>query len=166
MSRERDVDLTKGNALPLGSRIRLRRHSQGVRLSGMARDLNYNKAYLSKVENNKAAPSAELLEKIADYLHISVPDLRSAEITRLSADATIGHKDVVPAVGLALPALPAISKEKRALGQRLNRLIAMAHLSQEEEMLIEECLVQVTSDLLALVKRVQLVRSGAKHDEV
>jgi transcriptional regulator with XRE-family HTH domain len=138
-----------GDTLPLGSRIRLKRHAQGVRLSTMASDLGYDKGYLSKVENNQATPSKELIEKIAHYLRISSQDLKHAPVEQLAPGNARQHSIRGP--GFVLPA-PPLPQRKHRIGQRIERLIAMGHLSEEEKELLEERLITVTRELVALVR--------------
>ncbi len=147
MGKELPVDLRQGDALPLGSRMRLRRRARGIRLSTMARDLSYDRGYLSKVENNVSKPSNEVVHKIADYLTIDIGDLRQGPITQL----TLG---ISPTVGsLAHPSLQTTAgRKKRRVGERIERILTMANVSEAEEQLLAESLVAVTKQLVALTK--------------
>ncbi len=161
MAKERPVDLTVGDKLPLGSRIRLLRQARGVRLSTMAADLNYAKGYLSNVENNKVSPSDELVEKIADYLDISVDELRNAPIVQLMGRPSDQQSVPTAPFGLVQPALSVtMPVKRRTIGQRLERIIAMTHLSEEEQEIIEDYLVTLTSAALAFLKAARQSSSG------
>lgn len=154
MAKELPVDIGLGEALPLGSRIRLRRQTAGRRLSAMADSLGYNRGYLSRVENNQANPSDELVTKIADYFGISVSELKEGSMTRLIGAPPPRLRRGQGTV-LAAPPLPA---RKRSLGERIERLVAMAHLTAAEEEIVAERLVAVTSELLALIKATRSLR--------
>lgn len=158
MAKEIPVDLSEGDNLPLGARIRLRRHHRQIRLTNMARDLGYNRGYLSKVENNVVIPSDDLVEKIADFLKISVDDLRLAPIRQLAPEAKRKNTGRTSGFALAAPPMSAdvqelgYERQNRSIGERLERLIKMAHLSEEEEKIVGERLVAVTGEILKLVK--------------
>jgi transcriptional regulator with XRE-family HTH domain len=161
MAKARPLDLTVGEALPLGSRIRLRREARGIRLSTMADTLGYNRGYLSHVENNRAMPSAELVQKIADFLSVSVQELKEAPLDRLAPAAASWRPR-----GPARPALPVqMPPKKRTIGQRIERLVASAHLAPEEEALVADHLVAVTSDALAFLTAVRRLRTEAHEHE-
>lgn len=162
MAKEKSVDLTVGDALPIGSRIRLRRQAQAVRLSRMARDLGYDKGYLSNVENNRASPSDEFLSKIVDYLDISVLALRKSPISIIAGHHPIGQEASSQPFGLVHPALPVpvFAPQKKTIGQRIERLIVMAHLSEEEQEILEEHLVRETSAEIGLLKRLRRSKEG------
>lgn len=159
VAKEIAVDLSEGNDIPLGSRIRLRRQQQQVRLSTMARDIGYNRGYLSKVENNHVSPSDDLLGIIAQYLKTTVNDLAETPISDLVPERPQG-KRVQRRRGFALGAPKRSEKEEtdsyetqqRMLGERIERLIKMAHLTEAEREMIEGRLVAVASELLKLVK--------------
>lgn len=154
MAKEQPVIVEEGKPLPLGSRIRLRRQTQGIRLSAMAEALGYNRGYLSKVENNKVAPSNELLGKIADYLSVSIMQLNEGSIAQLTGSPPPRLQRGRGTI-LAAPPLP---PRKRAIGERIERLVATAHLTAAEEDIVAERLVAVTSELLALIKAARSLR--------
>jgi len=156
VSKERPVDLRAGDSLPIGSRIRLRRNARRIRLSTMARDIGYDRGYLSHVENDRAKPSDELLEKIAQYLDISVQDLKEAPISQLSP----GHRvsGMPPGRGFVLTA-PLLPPKPRTLAQRIQRLVAMAHLTKEEEAIVAEYLIETTQAALSFVKSTRRLKS-------
>ncbi len=163
MGKERPVDTSVGDALPLGSRIRLRRHARGVRLSDMAREIGYDRAYLSTVENNQASPSNELVGKIAEYLGTSAEALRQGPIARLGVATVAGGSGAgLHPFGLAHAALPstspALPAKRRTIGQRIERILAMAHPSEDEEEIVAKHLVAMTSELVSLVKAARQLR--------
>lgn len=147
------MDIAAGDELPLGSRIRLRRQAQSIRLSTMARDLGYDKGYLSHVENNRAIPSEDLLKKIAEYLGLTLQDLRQCAIVKLTRGTGSLHPGSVTDLGLTLPALSLrMTPRKRTIAQRIERLLSSAHLTDAENELVEESLVALTGEMLRLIK--------------
>lgn len=158
MAKERPVDLSVGDALPLGSRIRLRRQAQGVRLATMARDLNYDRGHLSKVENNESVPSDHLVGKIAEYLRSSVDDLTHGPVIALiRKDGDPEEDDQLGTMGFPTLRIRLKPKE-RTLGQRVERVLAMAHLTPEEEEILAERLVKITGELVAVLKAAAMLR--------
>jgi hypothetical protein len=53
---------------------------------------------------------------------------------------------------------PPLAPRKRALSERIERLVAMAHLSPQEEEVVADRLVAVTGELLALIKAARSLR--------
>ncbi len=164
MPKERPVSLSVGDALPIGSRIRLRRLSRGIRLSAMARAIGYDRGYLSHVENNEVTPSAELVEKIAQYLEVSVQDLRQAPIAQLAPGYGVGSG--VPLGGAFILTAPPPPPRPRTLAQRIQRILSMAHLTEEEEAVVADYLVATTQAALALVKSTRRLKpKGADESD-
>jgi XRE family transcriptional regulator, master regulator for biofilm formation len=58
----------------VGKKIREMREKKGLSQRGLAKALNMNHAYLSRIENGKVDPSIELLVKIAEILECNVAD--------------------------------------------------------------------------------------------
>ena len=56
-------------------RLRRLRRKKGVGLKRAAPQLGVSYTYLSKIENNKAVPSTELLERIATYYEADTDEL-------------------------------------------------------------------------------------------
>jgi XRE family transcriptional regulator, fatty acid utilization regulator len=154
VAKEQAVDFTQGDALPLGSRVRLRRQARGVRLSEMAKALGYDRGYLSRVETGKATPSEELVEKIAGHLGTSAALLREGALEELVGASA---PPLRRGRGTVLSA-PPLAPRKRALSERIERLVAMAHLSPQEEEVVADRLVAVTGELLALIKAARSLR--------
>jgi transcriptional regulator with XRE-family HTH domain len=165
MPKERPINLSAGDALPLGSRIRLRRLSRGIRLSAMAKAIGYDRGYLSHVENNEVTPSVELVEKIAQYLEVSVQDLKQGPIAQLAPGYGVTSGE--PLGGAFILTAPPTPPRPRTLAQRLQRILSMAHLTEEEEAIVADYLVATTQAALALVKSTRQLKSKGtdKSDE-
>lgn len=146
MAKEKIPDLSLGDQLPLGSRIRLRRISGGERLADMARGLRYDKSHLSKVENNIVPPSQTLLQRIAEHLQISVPELQAASLDRLTEGL-----DPLGVINEALER-PRYNIRQRPGLQRIGRIVAMGHLAETEEAWLYERLIRITAELVGFVK--------------
>ena len=54
--------------MSLGDTIRQLRKRKGVGIKAMAPEVRVHHTYLSKIENGYVTPSAEVLERVADYL--------------------------------------------------------------------------------------------------
>lgn len=57
--------------MKLGERIRTIRESRGISLRKLAREINVSASFVSQVEQNKANPSVDSLQKIAGVLGVS-----------------------------------------------------------------------------------------------
>lgn len=149
MGKERPLDLSVGDLLPTGSRIRLRRHVMGVRLTRLAGDVGYDIGYLSHVENNKpnSLPSEELLEKVAERLKTTKEALTEGSLTQLT-------NGLPPEQFAAMTSTIERSQYKpqpRTSVQRISRILAMGHLTPQEEAAVVEQLVSHTISLVDFV---------------
>lgn len=145
MGREQPVDPSL-EELPLGSRIRLVRQARGLRLSAMAQAVGYHKGHLSRVETNKTPPSDELVAQIADFLSVSVHDLRDAPVQTLTQQQ---QRALSRGPGLAFAAPP---MQRRSVGQRIERMLTSGHLTEDERHSVETALVAMTSQLITLTR--------------
>ncbi|HUS18272.1 MAG TPA: helix-turn-helix transcriptional regulator [Terriglobales bacterium] len=83
-----------GNGLQIASAIRSLRLRSGLSQRQLALRMQVPRTYVSKIENEKATPTLSSLQRLANALEISVPDLlrsatsdtRQAEIQELLAD--------------------------------------------------------------------------------
>lgn len=83
--------------LQVASAIRTLRQKSGLSQRQLALRMRVPRTYVSKIENEKATPTLSSLERLADALHVSVPDLlaggktREAELRELLADAFVAE---------------------------------------------------------------------------
>ena len=61
--------------MDLGSKIKNIRYNHNISQEDMAKMLEVNRNYLSRVETNKTLPTAEILIKIAQKFNISIDSL-------------------------------------------------------------------------------------------
>jgi len=61
--------------MSLGKTIRSLRKEKGVGIKTMAPELNIHHTYLSKIENGYIIPSAEVVQKLANYLNYDNDEL-------------------------------------------------------------------------------------------
>jgi transcriptional regulator with XRE-family HTH domain len=146
-AREKLPDVLDGADVPIGSRIRLRRRAEGRRLTEMARALGYDKGWISQVETNRATASDELLQKIAGYLNLTLRELVEAPVAVI---APVNSPTTIESGGAF--GAPAIPRRERSIGQRVDRLIAAAHLSRHEQDLLSDRVVALAREAIALVK--------------
>jgi transcriptional regulator with XRE-family HTH domain len=59
-----------------GDRVRGLREKQGLSIKNLAKTLEVNYTYLSKIENNKSIPSEELIEKLAHVFNCDPEELK------------------------------------------------------------------------------------------
>lgn len=159
MAKEAPIDLSLGDLLPTGSRIRLRRHVLGVRLSSLAREIGYDRGYLSQVENNKPggdSPSDELLEKLAQRLDIPKQVLIEGPLTQL----TNGSSPEQFATMTSTLKREGYQPRPRSGVARINRIMAMGHLTPQEEAAVVEQLVSHASSLVDFVKSLRPTQGG------
>jgi transcriptional regulator with XRE-family HTH domain len=106
----------------MGAAIRRERQALGLTLKELAERAALSVVYLGEIERGKKYPSALVIERVAEALELSVPDLleRVAEELR-------GVKQPVMAIGFALPAptrLPRAPQSSGSDGRILNMLVA------------------------------------------
>ena len=61
--------------MDLGSRIKNIRYNNNISQVEMARILEINRNYLSRIETNKSLPTTEVLTKLAENFNISIDSL-------------------------------------------------------------------------------------------
>ncbi len=164
MSREIPVDISQGDILPIGSRIRLRRHSlkPTPRLSTMARALDYNRGYLSHTENNRAEPSEELLGKISSFLQISLEDLQNAPLSVLAPVDSRQELGESPTESLTPPTY---NPKSKSIGARIDRVVTMAHLSERETGIFATSQLAHATETIALIKSMRIQGGDIKSTE-
>ncbi len=86
------------SALPVAMAIRNLRLRAGLSQRQLAMRMRVPRTYVSKIENEKACPTLSSLERLAEALHVRVPDLLNPngrtiedEIRELMADEFIGE---------------------------------------------------------------------------
>ena len=72
--------------MDLGSKIKNIRYNHNISQEDMAKMLEVNRNYLSRVETNKTLPTAEILIKLAEKFNISIDSLLGVNLN--SKDAT------------------------------------------------------------------------------
>ncbi len=89
---------TGGSHLPVAMAIRNLRLRAGLSQRQLAQRMNVPRTYVSKIENEKACPTLSSLERLAEALHVRVPDLLNPngrtiedEIRELMADEFIAE---------------------------------------------------------------------------
>jgi transcriptional regulator with XRE-family HTH domain len=97
-------------------------------------------------------PAKDRLERLATALSLD-PDEREEFLAQLLELAGYEEAKQPVTFGLVRGSLPLKSlMKKRTIGQRLDRLIAAAKLSKEEQLIVEEALLGMTRALLSLTK--------------
>jgi transcriptional regulator with XRE-family HTH domain len=97
-------------------------------------------------------PAKDRLERLATALSLD-PDEREEFLAQLLELAGYEEAKQPVTLGLVRGSLPLKSlMKKRTIGQRLDRLIAAAKLSKEEQLIVEEALLGMTRALLSLTK--------------
>ena len=61
--------------MDIGTRIKKIRYSNNISQADMAKLLEINRNYLSRIETNKSVPSAEILTKLANNFNVSIDAL-------------------------------------------------------------------------------------------
>ncbi len=59
----------------IGTKIKKIRYSNNISQADMAKLLEINRNYLSRIETNKSVPSAEILTKLANNFNVSIDAL-------------------------------------------------------------------------------------------
>lgn len=88
-----------GSALQIAMAIRMLRQRSGLSQRQLALRMQVPRTYVSKIENEKATPTLSSLQRLANALEVSVPDLlqsatsdtRQLEIQELMADSFIAE---------------------------------------------------------------------------
>ena len=105
----------------MGTTIRRERGALGLTLKGLAERAALSVVYLGEIERGKKYPSALVLEKLAEALELSMPDL----LEHVAEDLR-GVREPAMALGFATPAR--IERPERAVpgtgGRVLNMLVA------------------------------------------
>ena len=58
-----------------GSSLRDLRHKSGYSIKGLAKHINVNYSYLSKIENGHSTPSEKFIDRIADFFNYDKEEL-------------------------------------------------------------------------------------------
>lgn len=61
--------------MDLGNKIKNIRYRHNISQVEMAKILEINRNYLSRIETNKSLPTAEILVKLAEYFNLSIDSL-------------------------------------------------------------------------------------------
>ena len=61
--------------MDLGSKIKNIRYNHNISQEDMAKILEINRNYLSRIETNKTLPTAEILTKLAEKFNVSIDSL-------------------------------------------------------------------------------------------
>ena len=148
MVKEKMPAVAEDNELPLGSRIRLRRHAAGKSLTDMAGAIGYDKGWLSAVENNRVNASAALIDKISAYLDLSPSSLKTPRCPVWSPRwrSPLGSHKQPPPRRTPRPI------RRRELGERIERLVGNARLTRQEEQLVGDQIIRVAREMIRLVK--------------
>ncbi|ACU34938.1 helix-turn-helix domain-containing protein [Actinosynnema mirum] len=84
-----------------GIELRRRRNAAGLSLQGLAKELNYSKGHLSKIETGAKAPTPQLARQADAVLSAG------GELSRLAPQTPVGHpRQAVPAPRHEAPPLP------------------------------------------------------------
>lgn len=144
----------------LAEKLSARRNQLGMPLAEVSRRTGIDRYTLWVYERGEnprtgkpSRPAKDRLERLAAVLSLD-PDEQEELLAQLLELA--GYKEEkahIAGFGLANPALPFQSPANtRTIGQRIDRLIKAAKLSQEEQTILEETLLRLNKELLALVK--------------
>lgn len=84
--------------MDLGSKIKNIRYNNNISQVEMAKILEINRNYLSRIETNKSLPTAEVLTKLAEKFNISIDSLlginldgKDGEIAKMNKIKKIGQ---------------------------------------------------------------------------
>jgi transcriptional regulator with XRE-family HTH domain len=77
----------------IGDNIKRIRTEKGIQQKKMALDLGLNQSNYSKIENGKREPSIELINKLSDYLGVTVNDLFN-EVEQTPKEVTVEDKNL------------------------------------------------------------------------
>lgn len=155
MARERQVNTTDWHQMTVGERIRFRRQHLGVRLARMAEVISYDNGAVSHIERGKPSFSMEFIDKTAQFLELDALNLISSPVDRSIPEEVASwmqsSKDIA-AIKEAMQTKLRYLRRERSVGQRINRILAMAHLAEDDEKLIADKLAAITSELVAMIK--------------
>ena len=70
-----DYNYLVGGIMDLGTKIKNIRYNNNISQEEMAKKLQINRNYLSRIETNKSLPTAEVLSRIALEFNISIDNL-------------------------------------------------------------------------------------------
>jgi len=104
----------------LGEVIHDARIKLGLSLRDVTKKFKITPSYLSDIENDRRVPSEDVLEKIADLLHLDYDDLM-ARAGRFGEDA-VRYMMRTPAAGVLFRRLA----QQQASGQTVEKLLKMA----------------------------------------
>jgi transcriptional regulator with XRE-family HTH domain len=103
----------------VGVVIRRERRLRGMTLRELAERSALSTVYLGEIERGKKYPSALVLERLAQALGLTVPDL-----LELLADELRGVRQPTMAIGFSVPARREPTPPKGTAGNVLNMLVA------------------------------------------
>ncbi|MFI5272475.1 MAG: helix-turn-helix domain-containing protein [Ktedonobacterales bacterium] len=103
----------------MGTIIRRERRAQGLTLRELAARATLSVVYLGEIERGKKYPSALVLEKLAEALDLSVPDLLEQVALELR-----GVRAATMAIGFALPVRTERAPHGSGGGRILDMLVA------------------------------------------
>lgn len=136
-----------------------RRNQLGMPLAEVARRAGIDRYTLWVYERGvnprtgkPSRPAKDRLERLARVLSLDPDEQEELLDDLLKLGGYQAETAGTEAFGLVHSALPVKSTKTRTIGQRLDRLIKAAKLSEEEQQIVEEALLGMNRALLALVK--------------
>lgn len=133
-----------------GKLLREARISAGLTQAEMADLVGVDNSYISRIESGSSdPPSHEKVLALVDGLGIT--DAEERKLFLLAAYETPSHPGVATREGSSafIPAAPPLPK-RITIGQRIDRIITMADLSEAEREIVEESLETVVKKMVAL----------------
>jgi transcriptional regulator with XRE-family HTH domain len=88
MSRDDPDSTASGSATLLGPRVRLLRRRRGLTVEELARAVDVDKAHISRIENNRKAPSVAMLAQLARTLNTSIGNLLGETLDKAEIKVT------------------------------------------------------------------------------
>lgn len=161
------LECTSTRELYRGSRIRERRWEKGLSRQKMANLLGCHPDSLSNLEANAVNPSKQLLSKIAEMLEVPLEYFTKAPVhprilrKKAAKFKLVGNGQTLKSGTQAKPTLmptsahPAMDIQDvlfSVTGKEVERLIASARLSEEEEKRVSVEVIEFTKRLLGLVE--------------
>jgi transcriptional regulator with XRE-family HTH domain len=143
----------------LAEELTSRRKQLGMPLAEVARRTGIERYTLWVYERGKnprtgkpSRPAKDRLERLAAVLSVD-PDEQEDLLAQFLELGGYEEEKLPITFGLVRGTLPLKSQVKtRTIGQRIDRLITAAKLSEEEQQIIEEALLGMTKALLSLTK--------------